>query len=392
MNSHPLHQLDANVPDKDDSDTIQPPLKKRDKIRKFFGISKFLDKVKTKSSTQSLTSQQSTLSSVASQIDDHQNNPFPIAQTENLLHLVIFQENVIKPAVKTALPGLHERIDRIDQLLYCNMLLRQDSVVSSSSNTGEEEVTYDPANAPQAPTLDKGEQKWLTKVKEDPMAQDRMQWLVTKMVEAFIADTTKDSTKVAEIVALGPVLREEPCRKLLSSFIADFEGSRILDVNLLQGLVQLVQSASPGFLVSDDLIKVLSLLRTHLEDTHQHSPEHLCHLTLTVSRIFDVMAEHKVQDLDRVMEHEPLSAVLSGLSGSSDPYLMYQACYAFQALQYVPDDETALQAVLRHSTGVVDGLVKVTSVMKLDLGSVLEGLEKMQEVAIIAFEIGFWRV
>ncbi|KAF9124453.1 hypothetical protein BGX30_000930 [Mortierella sp. GBA39] len=99
------------------------------------------------------------------------------------------------------------------------------------------------------------------------------------------------------------------------------------------------------------------------------------------------MADHKVQDLDRVMDHEPLSAVLSGLRNSSDPYLMYQACYAFQALQYVPDDETALQAVLRHSTGVVGGLIKITSVMKLDLGSVLEGLEKLQEIAVGAIGI-----
>ncbi|KAK5814761.1 WD40-repeat-containing domain protein [Linnemannia elongata] len=387
MNNHPLEQLDANIPDKDSSDTTQPPLKKRDKFRKFFSIPKSLNKVKAKSSTLSLTSQQSTLSSVFSQVDDHQNYSFPIAQTEDLRRSVVFQKNVTKPAVRTALPGLHERIERIDQLLYCNMLLLQDSVVSLASNTREEKVIDDPANAPQAPTLDKGEQKWLTKVKEDPMAQDRMQWLVTKMVEAFIADTTKNSTKVAEIVALGPVLQEEPYRKLLSSFIVNFDGSRILDVNLLQGLVQLVQSASLGFLVSDDLVKVLSLLRTHLEGTHQHSSEHLCHLTLAVSRILDVMADHKVQDLDRVMEHEPLSAVLSGLRGSSDPYLMYQACYAFQALKYVPDDETVLQAVLRHSTGMVGALVKVSSAMKLDLGSVLEGLENLQEAAISAFGI-----
>ncbi|KAG0055894.1 hypothetical protein BGZ89_002239, partial [Linnemannia elongata] len=213
MNNYPLDQLGANVPDKDSSDTIQPPLKKRDKIRKFFGISTSLNKAMAKSSIQSLASQQSTLLSVASQVDNHKNNPFPIAQTKDPLHLVIFQENVAKPAIKTALPGLQERIERTNQLLYCNMLLLQDPVVSLSLNTGEVKMTDDPANAPQAPTLDKGEQMWLTKVKEDPMAQDRMQWLVTKMVEAFIADTTKDLTKVAEIVALGPVLQEEPYRK-----------------------------------------------------------------------------------------------------------------------------------------------------------------------------------
>ncbi|KAG9067027.1 hypothetical protein KI688_012939 [Linnemannia hyalina] len=390
MHNHPLDQLDANVPGKESANTA-PPLRKRDKSIDFLGIPRSLSKVKAKRPTRSwkfrTRSRQSAKPSIASQVDNLQDKPLSQAPDEDWLHSVIFPENVAKPTVKTALPGLQDRIERTDQLLYCSMLLRQDSVISSSSDAGEKKATDDPANAPQAPTLNKAEQTWLTEVKGDPIRQDRMQWLVTKMVERFIADATKDSTKVAEIVALGPVLQREPYRKLLSAFIRDFDDSRILDVNLLQGLVQLVQSASPGYLVSDDLVKVLSLLRTHLEDTHQHSSEHLCHLTLAVSRILDAMADHKVQDLDRVVEHEPLSAVLSGMRGSSDPYLMYQACYAFQALQYVPDDETVLQAVLRHSTGVVDGLVKVTSVFKLDLGSVLEELEKLQGVAVSAIGI-----
>ncbi|KAG0310536.1 hypothetical protein BGZ97_012499, partial [Linnemannia gamsii] len=125
---------------------------------------------------------------------------------------------------------------------------------------------------------------------------------------------------------------------------------------------------------------ILRLLRVRLQDTHLQSSAHPYHLTLAVSRLLDVMADHKVQNLNRVEEHEPLSGLLSCLRESSDPYLLYQACYAFQALQYVPDDETVLQAVLRHSTGVVNGLVKVTAVMKLDLGAVLEGLDNLQKV------------
>ncbi|KAK5814778.1 WD40-repeat-containing domain protein [Linnemannia elongata] len=390
MNNYPLDQLGAHVPGKESINTV-PPLRKRDKFLDLLSLPKSLFKIKAKRSTQTLKfqalNQHSTQSSVTSQVDDLQDIPLPLASDVDCLYKDTFPENVAIPAVKTTLPGLLERIERTEQLLYCNMLLPQDSVVSSSFDVGEDKVPDNPANTPQGPTLDEGEQKWLTEIKEDPMRQDRMKWLVMKMVEAFVAETTKDSTKIAEIVALGPVLQKEPYRKLLSSFIHDFDNSRILDINLLQGLVQLVQSASPGFLVSDDLVKVLSLLRTHLEGTHQQSSEHSYHLTLAVSRILDIMAEHKVQDLDRVLEHEPLSAVLSGLKDSFDPYLMYQACYAFQALQYVPDDETVLQAVLRLSTGVVDGVVKVGSVLKLDLGSVLEGLEQLQEVAINAFEI-----
>ncbi|KAF9538820.1 hypothetical protein EC957_006192, partial [Mortierella hygrophila] len=290
MNNHPLNQLDANVPDKESASTA-PPLNKRDKLLDLLGIPRSLPKVKAKHSTQSLKSlslsQQTAKSSIACQVDSLQDKPLPLTPDEDWLRLVIFRENIAKHTVKTALPRLQDRIERTDQLLYCNMLLRQCSVISSSSDAGEKKATDHPASTLQAPVLDKGEQKWLTEIKEDPMRQDHMEWLVTKMVEAFIADATKDLTKVAEIVAIGPVLQRESYRKLLSALIRDFDDSHILDVNLLQGLVQLIQSASLGFLVSDDLVKVFSLLRTHLEGTHQHSSEHLCHLTLAVSKILD---------------------------------------------------------------------------------------------------------
>ncbi|KAK3836394.1 MAG: WD40-repeat-containing domain protein [Linnemannia elongata] len=391
MTDHPLDEVDAIFPHNYSSKTTQLPLRKRDKVRKLFGTPKSLSKVKARRSTHSLQSQalsqQSTRSSAAFQVDNLQDKPLPLTPDEDWLCMDIFPENIAKPAVKTGLPGPQERIEQTEQLLYCNMLLLQDSTVSSSFDTGEERVTDDLTNAPLKPTLDVIEQKWLTEVKEDPMRQDRMQWLVTKMVEAFIKDTTKDFTKIAEIVTLGPVMQKEHYRKLLAAIITDFAETRILDVNLLQGLVQLVQDAPPELLVSDDLVKILNLLRIRLQGTHQQSSEHSYELALAVSRVLDVMADHEVQDLDRVLEQEPLSAVLSGLKDSADSYMMYQACYAFQALQYVSNEETALQTVLRHSTGVVGGLVKVTGVVKLDLGSVLEGLKMLQEVAISAFEI-----
>ncbi|KAF9130553.1 hypothetical protein BGX30_013456, partial [Mortierella sp. GBA39] len=266
--------------------------------------------------------------------------------------LSVFIENIPESATTTKLPRPQQRIERTDQLAYCNSLLIQESLALSSE---------------QEPTLDKDELAWLMEIKNDPMERDRLQWLATRMVEAFIQDTVKDTNKITEIVALGAILQKEPYRKLLSSFITEFEESPLLDANLLQGLVQLVQSSSPGHLDSDDLVKILSILRIRLQGTHQQSTEHPYYLTLAISRVLDVMADHKIQDVDRVLEHEPLSGVLSGLKGSTDPYLMYQACYAFQALQYVPNNETVLQAVLRHSQGVVDGVVKIAALGKLDL-------------------------
>ncbi|KAF9921306.1 hypothetical protein BGZ67_000597, partial [Mortierella alpina] len=139
--------------------------------------------------------------------------------------------------------------------------------------------------------------------------------------------------------------------------------------------------AAPTYLDADDLVKILSILRKRLGDTHQQSSEHQYHLTLAVSRLLDVMAEpeHKVKDLPRVEEKEPLASVLSGLQSSSDPYLMYQALYAFQALQYVPDDESAFQAIMRHSLGAAESIIKVSGVIQLNFDGLFESLKQMQK-------------
>ncbi|KAF9118601.1 hypothetical protein BGW39_001016, partial [Mortierella sp. 14UC] len=296
-------------------------------------------------------------------------NPMPTCPPATTQELsIIFLENLPKPATKTALPMLSERIENTAQLVYCNTLLLQgekasDNVVQMKS------------------TLAENERQWLEEMDKNPMKKAHIRWLATRMVEEFIQDGVRDSTKIAEIIALGPVLDREPYRKLLSCLIGGFEDARILDTDLLQGLVQLVQSGSPRCLVSDDLVKIFGILRIRLQGTHRQSSEHSFHLTQSVARVLDVMAEHDVKDLNRVEEHESLSGVLSGLKGSSDPYLMYQACYAFQALQYVPDDETALQAILRHSKGVASGLAKISSLVKLDLDVVIEGLGDLKDVA-----------
>ncbi|KAG9070351.1 hypothetical protein KI688_009688 [Linnemannia hyalina] len=283
--------------------------------------------------------------------------------------LNIFRHNINAPVVLTTLPNFGSRIDTTPQLALCLGLL-SNSVDTIDQQEDSLQVLWSSTPAHLA---------WLHAMKQDPIEQERLRCLGACMVDEFAKDASKDSTEIAEMVLIGPVLDNEHFRRLLSCTITAFDQAALLDVGLLQGLVQLVQSAPSETLLPDDLVKILRILRVRLQDTHQQSSVHPIHLTLAVSRLLDVMVEHKVKDLDRVEEHEPLSGVLSGLKASSDPYLMYQACYAFQALQYVPNNETPLQAVLRHSTGVVDGLVKVSAVFKLDLGAVLEGLGKLQE-------------
>ena len=88
------------------------------------------------------------------------------------------------------------------------------------------------------------------------------------------------------------------------------EQSEMLDLDLLEGLAQLVQRARPGYLNADNLVKILGLVSSRLRDTHEQSPDYIDQLTLTVSRVLDAMADTKIKGLDREKLHVPLAAYL----------------------------------------------------------------------------------
>ncbi|KAG0045622.1 hypothetical protein BGZ89_005557, partial [Linnemannia elongata] len=316
MTDHLLDQLDSQTPGSDSTESTASTTKS-DKFRDSWGVSKSKsNEVKSEVLNQSLPSRPASQEltrppSVISQAsnlpsEDNQSTPSSTTQekviSEPLSALrvleTIFVEDAPIPTVKTELPQLQQRIEMTQQVVYGNALLLRDTLSSSKAATGKGVVNGGDLVL-QQPALDKTELNWLEATEKDPLEGDRLRWLATRMVEQFVTDDNKDSTKIAEIVALGPVLEKEPYRKLLTTFIKEFDEVCILDVDILQGLVQLVQDASSGYLVSDDLVKILGILRVHLESTHQQSIEHSYHLTLAVSRILDVMADHKVQDLDR---------------------------------------------------------------------------------------------
>ncbi|CAO3569248.1 unnamed protein product [Mortierella alpina] len=289
-------------------------------------------------------------------------------------------ENASRMSIGVTLPSLDARIESTSQLALCITLLPKNTV--SSLQTEDLGTAYDLTNKVSWTASSNGaEQEWIKAIKGHPIKQEHLRWLGSRIVEEFIKHAVKDSVAVSEVVLLGPVIDKALYHKLLNCFIEELNKAVLLDADLLQGLVQLVQCSSPTYLSADDLVKILSILRVRLIETHQQSSEHLYHLTLAVSRLLDVMGEpaHQVKDLSRVEEREPLAKALSGLQGSSDPYLMYQALYAFQALQYVPDDESTLQAVMRYSLGAAEGLIKVSGVIQLNCEGLLEGLKQMQK-------------
>jgi WD40 repeat protein/energy-coupling factor transporter ATP-binding protein EcfA2 len=272
------------------------------------------------------------------------------------------------------LPPPGARLNTIAQLACCNFFLRANMPPSSAAVSTI--TSPDPTHQASVDALLQNEEE-----------MTRIRWLSTRVVEEFAADSLKSSEKISEVVLLGPTLDKEHHRNLLNCMITGFEAATLLNTDLLQGLVQLVQCAGPNYLLPDDLIHILAFLRTRLRDTHLQSTEYICHLTLALSRLLDVMVEGKVQDLRRVVDHEPLSALLGQLANNADPYLKHLAVYALQALFHVPNDESRRQLMLRQAGSITMGLLGVASVCKLDLGELRNGVDHLYKAAGDAHEV-----
>ncbi|KAF9921249.1 hypothetical protein FBU30_008776 [Linnemannia zychae] len=196
--------------------------------------------------------------------------------------------------------------------------------------------------------------------------------LANQLVDAFINNSIKRSASISEIMLLGPVLDESAYQSLLSCFIDEFEGAKLIDLDILQGLIQLVECASYGYLQDDDLVRIATVLFTQLSDIHIGCGNHVLYLTWALSRILDAMVAGNVKDLNRDRDHQHLLQLLASLKGSGNAYLKYQAAYAYQALQYVPDDKTPLQVIWRYIQGTAKIASAATSVFKIDPNGLLE--------------------
>ena len=272
----------------------------------------------------------------------------------------IFTQNVRPPAIEFKLPGADERLNNTPQLAYCLSLLQ----ISWSTDEQLEPDVY----------------KWLQTTQKDTDEQERLRAMATEVIRVFKKDELKDGKAVAEVVSLSSVLDKDTFQGLLGDFYSGIDLSGLLNFHQLEGLAQLIQGADPGHLRSDDLVKILGLFSNRLRDTHQQSTQHMHQLTLAVSHVLDAMADTKVTDLDREKLHEPLSTYLSDLKESSDPYLVYQAAYAYQALLCVPDNETAWQSAMRRTGKVIQGVSGLVSAVKgFDLNKFIEGLGDIQK-------------
>ncbi|KAI8357919.1 hypothetical protein B0O80DRAFT_485074 [Mortierella sp. GBAus27b] len=272
----------------------------------------------------------------------------------------IFAENIRPTTIVDKLPEPDERLGSTPQLACCLALLKD-----SRSLEG---------------ILEPAARNWLQAVENDEDEQERLKVLATDVIRTFKKEEIKDAKAVAEVVSLAPVLEKEVFRGLLMEFYNGVDHSGLLDFHQLEGLAQMIQGADPGYLHADDLVKILGLLITRLHNTHQQSPQHMFQLMLAASYVLDAMADTRVEGLDREALHQPLMSYLDSLKGVTDPYLMYQVAYAYQALLCVPDNETLWQASLRRTTKVIRGVSGlVSAVNRIDLNGFLDSLKDIQQ-------------
>ncbi|KAF9358422.1 hypothetical protein BGX34_008941 [Mortierella sp. NVP85] len=276
----------------------------------------------------------------------------------------IFAKNVRPSTIVTKLPEPDERLISTALLACCLGLLKDPHGLDG--------------------ILEPVTRKWLQVVKKDE--HERLKMLAADVIRTFKEREIMDAKTISEVVCLAPVVERAIFRDLLMSFYDVIDHSGLLNVHQLQGLAQVIQGADTGYLEANDVVKILVLLTARFHETHQQSPQHIYQLTLAVSCVLDAMADTKVEGLDLESLLKPLSPYLDALKGNYEPYLMYQAAYAYQALLCVLDNESLWQATT-CSTGKLiqreSGLV--SAVKGLDLNGFIGGLKVIQQAT--AFEV-----
>ena len=272
----------------------------------------------------------------------------------------IFTQDAQSPSIVVGLPEAGERLDSTLQLAHCIEILQS----QHSSND----------------SLDPTTRNWLQVTVNNTDEYERLVDLATGVIREFKREEIKDVMTIAEVLNLVPVLERDVSRDLLRDFYTRIDQSDLLDVHQLEGLAQLIQGVKSAYLDADDLVKILELLNERLNNTHGQSPGYLSHLTMTTSHVLDAMADTSVNGLDREKLHAPLMSYLEKLKKNSDCHLVYQAAYAYQALQYVPDNETLWGGALRRTGAVVQGVSSMMGAVKgLDLNKLINGLKEIRQ-------------
>ncbi|KAF9929488.1 hypothetical protein FBU30_001502 [Linnemannia zychae] len=220
--------------------------------------------------------------------------------------------------------------------------------------------------------------EWIQITRSNKSEIERLNKIANDVVRAFIKADIKDSNAFAEVVPLAYNLEKSLHRHLLNSVLDSIEGSALLNVDSLDGLAHLVQSADIDTIQSGDLVAILRVLTNRLSRARPEDVNQLYPLVFAISRVLDAMVSANVGDIDRVEIHDPLTSLLDMSKSNKDLYLSYQVEYATQALLNVSNDEKPWHAGFRRlwlAISVGASFAKVPD--PTEIKTMLEGLEKL---------------
>jgi len=203
------------------------------------------------------------------------------------------------------------------------------------------------------------QQEWIQFMVDNPLEEEHLYNLMNRMAEMFVQQPTDDPDSILEIVLVGPLLDKKHFRNLIRYFLDEFERSAMLRVDILLGLVQMVQDAPANFLKPDDMTRILRSVRKHLEDSDQKDTEDTIYLILAAT----VLLSTTTADLNLNLQHEPLLKIFSTLKQHKDPLIKVQAKYASQTLLSTPRQSTA------DGSDDIDGSRGIIKQLKAVLGS-----------------------
>ncbi|KAG0304104.1 hypothetical protein BGZ98_005920 [Dissophora globulifera] len=269
----------------------------------------------------------------------------------NALELVsasIFAKDFNPQLFKGTLPKPDEYLTDTRQLAYCLALLQASPSPDSSINDSLSEAT----------------RIWLRNTTTNEDEQERLKTMATELLLEFMHDEQKDEKATAEIACIASVLESNNFRSLLGIFVDSLKDPVFVPVHTLEALDRVIQCATPGSIGSDDLTKILDYVNLCLQGTYEQSPDRVYRLTRTVSHIVDAMVNDNIKDLDRKKLRTPLLLYTKELLKSADPYIVYQATYALQALLHVPEIEMPWMTALRHTEAEFRGTANLFSTRK----------------------------
>ncbi|GJJ77599.1 hypothetical protein EMPS_09958 [Entomortierella parvispora] len=294
----------------------------------------------------------------------------------------IFSSNGTATKISVPVPKEDSPIEDTTQLVLCVNLLLSYAGNPTAPKPLSSALSCPPANA------SSDQKKWIQFMVENKLEVEHLHKLMNRMVDKFIQQPTRSLDSIREIVLVGPMLDKDNFRQLVASFLDEFERTPLLRVDILLGLVQLVQDAPANFLKQDDLTRILQSVRGRLEDSNQKSTDDTAYLILAASVLLSVLiASPKACCFDREKEHKPLLEIISELRKSKDPLVRFQAKYTSQLLLAISHNENKRKEFCRHIFGLTGGLLGMSGVITLQFDGVAENLPGVYDSTVGLFNL-----